>query len=256
MKVVVALKSVPARDSVLRVAESGVWIEESDLSFETSEPDAYALEEALELKEEHGCEVVVLCVGSNGASKTIFAALAKGADRAIHIECDSQQLLDPLAVAGIMARALEAESPDLVLTGLQSDDLGSGQTGVILAELLGFPHVSIAIEIGVIDRKIRVKRELEDGWFRVVEMPMPALVTVQSGIERLRYPTLMGIKKARSKEVQRIRAADLGIRFEPGVRIERVYAPEHNRRGELVKGDPRQAAANLVEKLRTEARVL
>jgi len=256
MRVVVALKSVPARDSVLRVAESGVWIEESDLSFETSEPDAYALEEALELKEKHGCEVVVLCVGSPGASKTIFAALAKGADRAIHIECDTQHLLDPLAVAGIMARALEAESPDLVLTGLQSDDVGSGQTGVILAELLGFPHVSIAIEIGVIDRKLRVKQELEDGWFRMVEMPLPALVTVQSGIERLRYPTLMGIKKARNKEIQRIRAADLETRFEPGVRIERVYAPEHNRRGVLLKGDPRQAAANLVEKLRTEARVL
>src|SRR5436190_14865046 len=120
MKIVVTIKQVPARDSQLHI--SGKWIEEADLSFEINEPDAYALEEALQLKEKHGGEVVVLCLGPERAGQTIREALAKGADRAIHIEEDHLDAYDPLAAARVMAAALKTESPDLVLTGLQSDD--------------------------------------------------------------------------------------------------------------------------------------
>src|SRR5512146_749507 len=163
MKIIVCIKQVTARDSQLRVDSSGRWIEESDLSFEINEPDAYALEAGLQLKEKHGGEVIALCAGPSRAAQTIREALAKGADRAIHIEEEELAGLDPLAAAKLLAAALKPEAPDLVLTGLQSDDLGYGQTGVILAELLGMPHATIIMQVERQGNGIRVKRELEDG---------------------------------------------------------------------------------------------
>src|ERR1700740_99658 len=155
-----------------------------------------------------------------------------------------------------MAKAGEPESPDLALTGLQSDDLGYGQTGVILAELLGLPHATIIMEVETKDGGIRVKRELEDCWFQHVEMPLPALLTIQSGISKLRYATLMGIKKAKTKEIKRLAAADLGVSSaSPGITLDRVYAPERTKRTQLFEGSPKEAAAKLVEKLKFEARV-
>jgi electron transfer flavoprotein beta subunit len=191
MKIVVSIKQVPSRDSLLRVNASGAWIQEADLAYEINEPDAYALEEGLQLKEKHGGEVVVLCAGPARAAQTIREALAKGADRALHIEEENLGSFDPLSLARLMAGALALEKPDLVLTGLQSDDLGYGQTGVILAEILGLPHATIIMQVEKQDGGIRVKRELEDGWFQHVEMPLPALLTIQSGINKLRYATLM-----------------------------------------------------------------
>src|ERR1700756_1985431 len=171
MKIVVAIKQVPSRDSQLRVNSSRTWIDDADLTHEINEPDAYALEAGLQLKEKHSGEVVVLCAGPERAGQTIREALAKGADRAIHIELEESGAGDPLALSRILAKALEAEQPGLVLTGLQSDDLGYGQTGVILAELLGLPHATLIMNIEKLDGGIRVKRELEDGWFQHVEMP-------------------------------------------------------------------------------------
>src|ERR1700756_2006533 len=166
MKIIVAIKQVPTRDSPLHPAALGKWIDEADLSFEINEPDAYALEEALQLKEKHGGEVVVLCAGPEGAAQTIREALAKGADRAIHIETGKAGAvvanMDPLVLARVIASALESEKPDLILTGLQSDDLGYGQTGVIMAEVMGLPHATIIMNIEPAGNTIRVKRELED----------------------------------------------------------------------------------------------
>jgi electron transfer flavoprotein beta subunit len=256
MKIVVAIKQVPARDSQLKIAASGKWIEDGDVAYEINEPDAYALEEALQLKEKHGGEVVALCAAPARAAQTIREALAKGADRAIHIEED-MGALDPLAAAQMLAGAIRNESPDLVLTGLQSDDLGYGQTGVILAELLGLPHATLIMQVEKTDGGIKVKRELEDGWFQHVEMPLPALLTIQSGISKLRYATLMGIKKAKSKEVKRLSAADLGAASaSPAIALERVYLPERTKRTQLFEGSPKEAAAQLVEKLKFEARVI
>ena len=155
-----------------------------------------------------------------------------------------------------MAAALTAEKPDLVLTGLQSDDLGYGQTGVILAQLLGLPHATIIMQVEKQDGGIRVKRELEDGWFQNVEMPLPALLTIQSGINKLRYATLMGIKKAKTKEVKRLTAAELGVTPAATIRFERVYLPEKSKHTQILEGSPKEAAAKLVEKLKFEARVL
>ena len=256
MKIIVAIKQVPARDSQLRVDGAGKWIQTSDLSFEINEPDAYALEAALQLKEKNGGEVIALCAGPASASQTIREALAKGADRALHIEDDGLSDLDTLAVSRLLAKAAAAENPDLILTGLQSDDLGYGQTGVVIAELLAMPHATLIMEVEKKEAGIRVKRELEDGWFQHVELPLPAVLTIQSGISKLRYATLMGIKKAKTKEVKRLTAADLGIALQPTVTIDKVYAPVKTKQTQILEGSAREAAAKLVEKLKFEVRVL
>jgi electron transfer flavoprotein beta subunit len=256
MKIVVALKQVPSRDSTLRVDQEGTWIDDSDLTFEVNEPDAYALEAALQLKEKHGGEVVVLCAGPEYAAASVREALAKGADRAIHIEQADSPQLDTLALAGLLAAAVRSESPDLVLTGLQSDDLGSGQTGVVMAELLGLPHATIVMAVEVSGSALRVKRELEDGWFQYVTLPLPAVLTIQSGINRLRYATLMGIKKAKTKELRTIAPEDLGGVAGSQVQCEKLYLPGRAKQTQLLDGDAKAAASALAEKLKFEVRVL
>jgi len=256
MKIIVAIKQVPMRDSPLHPAASGKWIDEADLSFEINEPDAYALEEALQLKEKHGGEVVVLCAGPERAAQTIRETLAKGADRAIHIETDALASLDTLGVAKLLAAAVTPEKPDLILTGLQSDDLGAGQTGVVMAELLGVPHSTIIMQVEVRDAGIRVKRELENGWFQHIEMPLPAVLAMQSGSNKLRYATLMGIKKAKSKEIRRVTPAELGGAAAAVASVEKIYVPQKSKQTQIFEGDAKTAAAQLVEKLKFEARVL
>lgn len=254
MKILVAIKQVPERDAQIRVASDGKWIDESDLSYTINEPDAYALEEALQLKEKNGGEVIVLSAGPERVTSTLREALAKGADRAIHIEADDLGSRDTLGVARILADAVKAEAPDLILTGLQSDDLGLGQTGVVLAELLGIPHATIIMQVEVASGGLKVKRELEDGWFQQVEMPLPALLTIQSGGNKLRYATLMGIKKAKTKETKTVQAAVAPTT--PALALERVYLPEKQKKTEMLTGTPAEVAAKLVEKLKFEVRVI
>jgi electron transfer flavoprotein beta subunit len=256
MKIVVAIKQVPVRDSQLRVDPSGRWIQEADLGFEINEPDAYALEEALQLKEKHGGEVIALCAGPARAGQTIREALAKGADRAIHIEEENLNTQDTLGIAKLLAAAVKPENPDLILTGLQSDDLGYGQTGVVLAEVLGIPHSTIIMQVEKQDGKIRVKRELEDGWFQHIEMPLPAVLTIQSGINKLRYATLMGIKKAKLKEIKRMTLAEAGGATAAAAVIEKIYIPHKSKQTQIFEGDAKTAAAKLVEKLKFEVRVI
>jgi electron transfer flavoprotein beta subunit len=256
MKIIVCIKQVPVRDSQLKVDASGRWIQEGDLGFEINEPDAYALEEALQLKEKQGGEVIALCAGPGRASQTIREALAKGADRAIHLEDEQASSWDTLHLAKLLAKAVAQEKPDLVLTGLQSDDLGYGQTGVVLAEILGVVHATIIMAVEVVEKGIRVKRELENGWFQHIEMPLPAVLTIQSGINKLRYATLMGIKKAKTKEVKRLTAGELGATPSPTATIERVYLPQKAKQTQLLDGTAQEAAAKLVEKLKFEVRVI
>ena len=253
MKILVAIKQVPERDAQVHVAADGKWIDESDLNYTINEPDAYALEEALQLKEKNGGEVVVVCAGPERVTSTLREALAKGADRAIHIEADDLGSRDTLGVAQILADAMKSESPDLILTGLQSDDLGLGQTGVVMAELLGIPHATIIMHVEATGSGLKVKRELEDGWFQHVEMPLPALLTIQSGGNKLRYATLMGIKKAKTKETKTVQAAAATA---PAIALDRVYLPEKQKKTEMLTGTPDQVAAKIVEKLKFEVRVI
>ena len=259
MKIVVAVKQVPERDAVVRVAADGRGVDERDVTWTMNEPDAYALEEALQLKERAGeAEVVVLCAGPERVQSTLREALAKGADRAVHVvtpESGEGSLgeRDSLDVARLLAEAVKAEAADLVLTGLQSDDLGAGQTGVVMAELLGVPHATLVLQVELVGNGIKVKRELEDGWMQQVEMPLPALLTVQSGGNRLRYATLMGIKRARQKEMREVAAGAAGKRVDEVVK---VSPPTRVKRTEMLTGSADEIAATLVERLRFEVKVL
>ena len=253
MKIIVAIKQVPERDAQIHIAPGSKWIDEDDLAYTINEPDAYALEEALQLKEKNGGEVIVLCAGPERVTSTLREALAKGADRAIHIEADDLAHRDTLGIAELLAAAVKSESPDLILTGLQSDDLGLGQTGVVLAELLGIPHATIIMQVEKTETGLRVKRELEDGWFQHVDMPLPALLTIQSGGNKLRYATLMGIKKAKSKETNTV-SAESGSKA--ALDLDRVYPPGKQKQTTMLTGTPDQIAAQLVEKLKFEVRVI
>ena len=256
MTIIVCIKQVPERDAQVRISSSGKWIEESDIQFAMNESDAYALEEALQLKEKHGGEVIVLSAGPERAGTTIREALAKGADRAIQVESDNLNQLDALGVAQLLSAAAKQESPDLVLTGLQSDDLGYGQTGVIMAELMGLPHASLILNVEKTDNGVTVKRELEEGWFQNIDLSLPAVLMIQSGGTKLRYATLMGIKKAKTKELRKVSAADLGQSAAPAATLEKITQPQKQKSTQIIPGSPKEAAATLVEKLKFEVRVI
>ena len=254
MNIIVCIKQVPAKDAPLTIA--GNWIRESDIGFEMNEPDSYALEEALRLKEKHGGEVIVLSMGPERVKQTIKEALAKGADRAIHVSDDNFAQLDPLGSAKSLAAAIKQQQCDLVLTGLQSDDHGFGQTGVLIAALLDRPHATIIMAIDVADGKLKLKRELEAGWFQHLECPLPAVLSIQSGINKVRYATLKGIMAAKKKEITVITRESLGVSVELTQRVEKIYVPTKTKKTEFLTGQPKEVAAKLVEKLKFEARVI
>ncbi|SVB69677.1 uncharacterized protein METZ01_LOCUS222531, partial [marine metagenome] len=192
MKIAVLIKQVPGSDSAFRPSENELWIDETQVQYEMNESDAYALEEALLIKENQGAgEVVVVCMGPSArAPRVIREALAKGADRAIHIVEESPFETDPYQIANILTECVKSESFDLILSGLQSMDLGMGQTGVLLGSMLGMPTATLVMATEINENKIRVKRELESGWFQWVTVPLPACLSIQSGINTPRYPSL------------------------------------------------------------------
>lgn len=256
MKIIVMMKQVANKDAILRINKEGTWIEEADLSFEVSESDGYALEEALRVREKLGGEVVVCSMGPQRVKSVIKDALARGADRAIHVVGDNLGSLSPYAGASLLAEAVREEKADLVFTGLQSDDYGYGQTGVILAELLGLPHATIAIEVDAAGEKLRVKRELESGWYQWYTMPTPALLTIQSGISQIRYATLKGIMAAKKKEIKEVTPSAEIVGRPSHQRIEKIYLPQKTKQTQLLgNGDAKAGAAELAQKLHTEARV-
>ena len=254
MNIIVCIKQVPAKDAPLSI--TGNWIKESDIGFEMNEPDSFALEEALRLKEKHGGEVIALSMGPERVKQTIKEALAKGADRGIHIADDQFAQLDPLGTASALAAAVKKENVDLVLTGLQSDDHGFGQTGVLLAGVLDLPHATIIMHIEVADGRLKLKRELEAGWFQHIECPLPAVLSIQSGINKVRYATLKGIMAAKKKEIAVITRESLGVAASPTQKIEKIYVPTKTKKTEFLTGSAKEVATKLVEKLKFEARVI
>ena len=254
MLIAVCIKQVVTREWQVRIAESKTWVRDQDASWELNEPDAYALEEALRLKETHGGEVVVVSAGPARVAQVLREALARGADRAIHVQGDDLAQADAFGAASALAAALKDEQVDLVLTGLQTDDQGFAQVGVILAAKLGMPHSTIIMEVQASpdDRSLRVKRELEGGWFQWVAMPLPAVLTIQSGINQLRYATLKGIMAAKKKEIRKAAAGSIA----PRQRIVSMYAPEKGKKTQMIGGSAAEAARELVRRLRDESRAL
>jgi electron transfer flavoprotein beta subunit len=256
VKILVCMKQVPQKDAPLKLNEAGTWIREG-VSYEVNEPDAFALEEALRQKEKHSGEVVVVTAGPARAQQVLREALAKGADRAIHLEGDGFVGLDAYNTARAIAAAIKDEKFDLIFTGLQSDDYGFAQTGVILAEILGWPHATIIMQIEKNEGGIRVKRELEAGFFQFVDMPLPAVLTIQSGINKLRYATLIGIKQAKNKPMRKVTMEEVQGDLSPNMqKIEKLYLPVKSKNTEFLEGPPAEVAKKLVEKLKNEVRVL
>jgi electron transfer flavoprotein beta subunit len=254
VKTAVCIKQVPTREWQPRLTDDKTWIREHDVSYEMNEPDAYALEEALRLREKHGGEVVVCSAGPARVQQVIREALARGADRAIHVEDDRLAAADAVVTAEALAAAMTDERFDLVLTGLQSDDLGQAQTGVVLAERLAIPHSTIIMDVDADPSAgaLRVKRELEGGWFQWISMPLPALLTIQSGINQLRYATLKGIMAAKKKEIRKVAMPDA----RPLQQIVSLAMPTRAKQTHQIGGSPAEAAKELVRVLREEARVL
>jgi electron transfer flavoprotein beta subunit len=189
MKIAVLVKQVPGSESPLPINSDQKWVDENTIAYIMNESDNYALEEALQIRESKGeGEVVVISLGPVRIQKVIREALAKGADRAIHIQMDSESEIDPLSTASHFVNVMKVEGFDLVFSGLQSDDIGMGQTGVLIGELMGMATASLAIKTEVGDGYIKVKRELEAGWFQWVKLSLPASISIQSGLNTPRYP--------------------------------------------------------------------
>ncbi|MBP6004599.1 MAG: electron transfer flavoprotein subunit beta/FixA family protein [Pyrinomonadaceae bacterium] len=258
MKIIVLMKQVANKDAVLRIAGDEKWINEADISQQTNESDGYALEEALRTVEaKGGGEVVVCSLGPQSAKTVIKDALARGADRAILVVVEDSKSMSSYQIAKAIADAIRDENADLVFTGLQSDDASYGQTGVILAELLGIPHATIVIEVdkASIGETLRVKRELESGWYQWFTYKLPSLLTIQSGISQIRYASLKGIMAAKKKEIRDVTPST--ETFASASKIEKVYMPLKTKQTQILgNGDAKAGAVELVEKLKNDVRVI
>jgi len=265
VKIISCVKPVPDPASRLTINESKTWIKDQELTFVASEADNYALEEALRLKEKHSGEVVVISLGGDEAARVLRSGLAMGADRAIHLLDAKFKGSDEFAAATALAKAIQKDGgADLVLAGVQSDDLGTGMTGTMMAEFLGWAHATVVVGVDVQPdlKSVRVQRELEGGINETVELPLPAVLTIQFGINQPRYASLKGIMAAKKKGFKSWSAADLELpdnavgRAGATYDVKEILFPERKSRVEVISGSAEEAAAVLVEKLRKEAKVL
>ena len=252
MKIAVLVKQVFGSESALQITDASKWVKEDNASFVMNPPDNYAIEEALIIKEKLGeGEVVIVSQGPTRVQKVIREGLAKGADRGIHIEESGLIETDPLLIAKSIVSAIKDENFDLILSGLQSDDTGMGQTGVLVGELLNMSVATLAIQTDIDKEKIRVKRELESGWFQWVTLGSSASVTIQSGINQPRYPSLKGIMGAKKKEIKVIESLSL----DRNQSVDKVFVPQTSKETEIIDTDLNSAVNRIVEILKTEVKV-
>jgi len=252
MKIAVLVKQVVGSESSLEISQDQKWIDDSNATFVMNPPDNYAIEEAMLIKEKVGVgEVVIVSMGPQRVQKVIREGLSKGADRGIHIETESLKEIDPLYTSKVLAETLSGESFDLILSGLQSDDSGMGQTGVLLGELLNMSTATLAIETDIDQNKIRVKRELESGWFQWVELKSPSSISIQSGINQPRYPSLKGIMSAKKKEIKVVSAPLI----ETKQNVSEIFVPKKSKETEFIETDIDSTVERIIEILKTEVKV-
>jgi electron transfer flavoprotein beta subunit len=253
MKILVCLKQVPHKDARLDVASDGSWIQDDNIKFEINQYDTYALEEALRMKDAGEAEVVVATIGPDRTTQALRTALGMGADRAIQIWDDALATADPLAIAKTLAAAAKDESFDLVIMGMMSDDANYSLTGPMLAQLLGVPYTTAVAKTELKDGGMQVERELEGGALEVVDLPLPCLLTVQTGLNEVRYASLKGIMQAKKKPLDKKKLSDLGLdaaAVAPKVTIEKVYVPQKGEGAEILQGSPAEVAQQIVAKIK------
>jgi electron transfer flavoprotein beta subunit len=256
MKLLVCIKQVPDMESKFRINAEGIWYDTSDLAWRMNEYDEYAVEQAVQLKEQVGdADLTVLCIGPEQVKETMKKALAMGCDRGVHIADDAGYRKDSFAIASLIANFAKDRGFDLIFTGMQSQDRGSAQVGVMIAELLGLPALTTLVEFSYADGTVSGKRELEGGTRARISCPVPALVTCQLGLNTPRYPTLPNIMKAKKKELLTIPVAELNPP-ESRLRALSMAPPEKKGSGRILEGDPADLADQLIRILREKTTVL
>ncbi len=263
MKSLVLAKQVPGNDSPFRIDGAGTWVEEGNLTFGLNDYDRYGLEAVLKLKDAGSVtEVVALTVGPERASAVLRTCLATGADRAIHVKDDALAGADPLSVAKVIAAAIKGEEFSLIVAGLQADDDNYGQTGPLLARLLNRPCATAVMGLELQDGSVRVERELENNRLQVVDLTLPAVITVQTGINEPRYASLKGIMAAKKKEIKTVGLSDLGLDVSTvggaasRMKTVRLDVPPKGEGAEIIEGGPDEIAAELVKRIREKTGVI
>ena len=259
MKICVLIKQVANEDAIIKIAPDGNNIIEDNLTFSTNEPDTYALEEALLIKEKTGdCEVVVCTMGKSSSMQILKEGLAKGADRAIYIDSEPIMSNDPLTKSKVLSNILQKENFDLILSGLQSDDDGYAQTGLLLAELLNMTHASLVVGTEMLGAdKIKVKKELESGWFQWAEMQLPSSLSIQSGLNKPRYASLKGIMSAKKKPIDTINLNDINIELESSrTSIEKMYLPQKSKETHFIDGNSDAIVEGIIKVLKDEVKAI
>jgi len=259
MKIAVLMKQVPNEDAAIKIDSGSNSIIEDNVTFITNEPDTYALEEALLMKDnmDNIDEVIVCTMGPESAQQTIKDALAKGADRGIFINNSDQKYQDPLYRAKIIAKAFEKENFDIILSGLQSDDDGYAQLGILMAEILSMNHASLVMGTEFIDDKtVKVKRELENGWFQWSELKLPISLTIQSGLNQPRYASLKGIMGVKKKTIDSHTLENLGIDGSSQTELIKLFNPEKTKVTEYIDGTNDEIVEKLVHILKNEIKVI
>ncbi|MFC1932798.1 electron transfer flavoprotein subunit beta/FixA family protein [Chloroflexota bacterium] len=257
MDIVVCVKRVPdTSEAEVIIDKSGCKIEERGLVFDINEWDKYAVEEAVHLKEELGGSVTVVSMGPEEVEDTLRRGLATGADNALRLTDKAFEASDATAIARILYQAIKDLKFDLLLTGAQASDDGYGQVGPTIAEFLGMPHAALVNHIEIINGKVRVHRELEEGLEEVVEVQLPAVLTIQTGINEPRYVSIMGVRKASKKEIKTLDLKTLDLKEEElgelgsKVKEKRLFLPPVNKQAEILQGEPEEVAAKLAQILK------
>ena len=256
MNVLVCIKQVPDMESKFKVDAGGTWYDTTELAWRMNEYDEYAVEQAIQLKEQvKDADITVLSIGSDKVKETMKKALAMGCDRGAHIADDKVSGKEPCEIAGIIAEYAKGKNFDLIFTGMQSQDRGSGQVGVLIAEMLSLPGVTTIVDFSYGDGRIEAKRELEGGIKAKVALNTPALVTCQLGLNTPRYPTLPNIMKAKKKELLSLPVEDL-LKVEARQQTAKMYFPEKKGGGLVIEGDPGEMADKLIQILKEKTGVL
>ena len=255
MNILVCIKQVPDMESKFKVGAEGTWYDSADLAWRMNEYDEYAVEQAVQLKEKTGGDLTVLCIGPDRVKETMKKALAMGCDRGVHVADDASFTRDPFAIASIIAEFARSKGFDLIFTGMQSQDRGSAQVGVLAAEMLNLPSITTIVDFAFDNNTISVKRELEGGVKAKVTCPTPALVTCQLGLNTPRYPTLPNIMKAKKKELLSIPVADL-LKVQGLEETASLYFPEKKGGGLILEGDIGDLADRLIKILKEKTAVL
>ena len=257
MKICVLVKQVPDKDSDIKLENGLLSVNLQNVNLVTNESDSYAIEEALLLKEKHEAEVTVCTFGEESATQVVKDALSKGADKGIVIENDINEEFDILTISKIIAKILSEEKFDLILTGLQSDDMGNGQLGVLLAEHLNMSHASLAMETNLENtEKIKVKRELENGWFQWATLNLPASITIQSGINKPRYASLRGIMMMKKKPIDVKKLSTLNINLEKKLSLKNLYVPLKSKETEKIEGTADEIVDRIHHILKEDLRLI